>query len=70
MLAAWLVLTGPDNQTIEIQTPHIVTTRPPRGNEHFHPSVKCLLHMADGKVVTVIQTCEEVRQMREELEQE
>lgn len=70
VLAAWLALSGPDGQPIEINPHHIVSSRPPRGNEHFHKDVKCLLHTADGKIATVTETCDEVHRRMQELEQE
>lgn len=55
-----VILTGPENQQIFVNPAEVVTIRRPRGPDHFDPSVKCLLHMADGKFVAVIETCETV----------
>jgi hypothetical protein len=35
------------------------------GSKHFTEKAKCLINLADGKFVTVIETCEEVRKQIE-----
>jgi len=64
----WMLLTGPGGQTIQLNPDHIVSTRPPRGNEHFHKDIHCLIHTTDGKLVTVQETCERVQELREDIE--
>jgi hypothetical protein len=68
--SAWLTLTGPGGQTIEVNPSHIVSSRVPRGNEHFHADIHCLLHTADGKLITVTETCDVVRERMQDLEQQ
>jgi hypothetical protein len=60
---ALVTLTGPDGQKIDVNPAEVVTVREPRASilEHIAPGTKCLLHMADGKMVMVVETCDEVR---------
>lgn len=55
-----IILDGPDNQKVFINPAEVVTVRRPRGTDHFDPNVRCLLHMADGKFVAVVNACDEV----------
>jgi len=45
--------------------PALITNmrNPEPNNPSFTPTVRCLINMADGKFVTVKETCEEVRRM-------
>lgn len=61
LLAAWLTVTGPDNQEIVLNAEEIVTLRPPRVSEHFAPGAQCLINTEDGKFLTVMETCLEIR---------
>jgi hypothetical protein len=47
--------------------PSMVThlRNPEPGNGAFSPGVKCQINMADGKFVTVKETCAEVRKLME-----
>jgi len=61
-----ILLTGPDNQRIELNPQQVVTLREPRtpgDQEHFPKAVRCLIHTTDGKFVTVTETCDQVRQL-------
>jgi hypothetical protein len=49
-------VTGPEGQIIAVNPLAIVSTRTPRG--HFSKGIKCLIHTADGKYISVIETCE------------
>jgi len=61
-LASELVpLMGLERQMIWVNPAEVVTVRAPRGDTSLHPGVKCILHMADGKTVSVIEDCAEVR---------
>lgn len=62
LVASFVAFTGPDGQRIDVQTSQITSVREPRSVEHFAPGVKCILHMTDGKFVTVIEPCETVRE--------
>lgn len=66
VLVALVMLTGPDQQPIELNPQQVVTVRPPRGNEHFAPGVHCLIHTTDGKIVAVLEDCPTVRGLLEE----
>jgi hypothetical protein len=64
VLALHLVrLTGLDHQPIDINPEEVVTLREPRGQDrsHFSADIKCLIHTADGKIVTVVEDCDTVR---------
>jgi hypothetical protein len=54
-------LTGPDNQRLEVNPASVVGIREPRGGDHFHPEIKCLLNTADGKIIGVRERCYEAR---------
>jgi hypothetical protein len=72
-LALHLVrLTGPDNQTVLINPEQVIALREPRGGqgEHFHASVKCLVFTSDSKYTPVAETCAEVRQKLEQLDED
>ena len=56
-------LTGPDDQIIIINEDEITSMRSPRGTDHMHPDIKCMIYTSDTKIVAVIQTCQEVRKM-------
>lgn len=60
-----ILLTGPDNQRIEVNPDAVTNFRPPRGNDHFAPGVKCLVFLSDGKPLTVIETCDQVKYLLE-----
>lgn len=68
VLAMHLVrLSGPDGQEIIVNKDQVVTVRTPRNIEgHFHKDVKCIIHLADGKFVAVVEPCDIVRQLLEE----
>jgi uncharacterized protein YlzI (FlbEa/FlbD family) len=72
LLALQLIeLTGPDNQAIEVNPKQIITIREPRGKEeHFPHGTRCLLNMADGKIVVVQETCEKVDEELRAIERE
>jgi hypothetical protein len=53
-------------QRIDINPREVVSVREPRDADHFAPGVKCLLHMADSKVVMVIESCAVVLEKLEE----
>lgn len=67
---ALVILTGPGGQNIEINPNSVVSIREPRSAEHFAPDVKCLIHMVDGKVITVVDTCDSVSLKLQENNQE
>jgi len=60
-----VLLTGPGGQPILVNPDTIVSIRSRRDTEHFHADIKCLLHMADGKVITVVEDCDTVREKLE-----
>jgi hypothetical protein len=56
-------LTGPERQVIQVNPNVIVSLRAPRVNEHFAPGAKCLVHTGDGKIIVVLETCEQVNRL-------
>jgi hypothetical protein len=60
---ALIQLTGPGSQVIHVNPDQIVTTRVvrPTQKDQFGPGVQCLVHTADGKYISVLETCDEVR---------
>jgi hypothetical protein len=54
-------LTLPPDQVTSLRNP---PTKGDRGS-HFPPEANCLVGLADGKAVPVIETCETVRPMME-----
>lgn len=66
----WITLHGPDNVTIDVNPAQIVTVREPRGQQErvVHKDVKCLLFLADGKFIAVVEDCATVRARLDDLE--
>jgi hypothetical protein len=65
-LALGLVLLhGPHGHKIYINPESVTTIRasPNEKNEHFTEAVRCLLNTSDGKFISVVETCEEVREL-------
>jgi hypothetical protein len=50
-------LTGPDSQRIFVNPAEVTAVKEPRGGDTGH----CLLLMADGRLTTVAEACDEVR---------
>jgi hypothetical protein len=55
----WLALHGLDGQTIYVNPSEIVSARAP-STDLLHSDVKCTLQTADGKLINVTDTCDEV----------
>jgi hypothetical protein len=62
-LFSFLALHGPDGQPIDINSTEIVAIRAPRGTDHVHRDIKCLVFTTDGKFTAVQETCEGVQKM-------
>lgn len=65
-----ILLHGADGAAIEVNPDQITSLRGPREGvtEHdrmYHKATNCLINLADGKAVAVIETCEVVQQMIE-----
>ena len=56
-----ILLTGPDHQPIEVNPEAITSIRPPRVSDHFAPGTHCLVFMTDGKLITAVETCEQIK---------
>jgi len=68
MLAVALVeLQGPDGQVVYVNPAEVTTVREPRGlnTGHWGAAIKCLVMLADGKFITVINPCDDVRKKLE-----
>jgi hypothetical protein len=59
-------LTGPEHQVIELNPKQIISMRAPRVAEHFAGGTHCLIHTSDGRIVVVMETCEQVYKLVEE----
>jgi hypothetical protein len=63
LLATSLVeLSGPGGQRIFVSPSQIISVRQPRSDQHFAPGTRCLVGTTDGKYLTVVEPCDEVRQ--------
>ena len=61
-----IVLHSGTGTAIDVNTETITNLRNPEpNNSAFTPNVKCQINMTDGKFVTVMETCKEVRQVME-----
>jgi len=59
-----LTVHGPGNQIIELNIDAISSVREPRRSEgHFHRDVRCLLIMTNGRIVTVVETCNQINDL-------
>jgi hypothetical protein len=57
----FIQLTGPNNQTIDVNPDSIVSLRPHHGDDRpFHKEINCVIYTSDGKFVGVIEDCETV----------
>jgi hypothetical protein len=71
--AAVLVLVHtPNGDLVEVNPDQIVSLRtaaPDREDEKrlYHKSIKCLINLADGKFVAIVENCDTVRNQMEEL---
>ena len=57
-----LLLHAPDGQEYRIASEQVTSLHAPRpsGDKHFVSTVHCLVNLADGKFVSVVETCPEV----------
>lgn len=62
-----ITLTGPDGQVIQLAPDKIATIRTPRGDDHFHKSINCLIFTTDGKNISVVETCAKVQQLLDQV---
>lgn len=59
-----IVLHNPDGHQIDINPAQVTSLRAaPEGQarEHFTGRVRCMINLTDGKFVTVVESCDEVR---------
>jgi hypothetical protein len=55
-----ILLTGPDNQAIELNIDEVVSVRQPRSTDHFASGTRCIINTTDGKFVLVQELCSSV----------
>lgn len=72
-LVQLLLLHAPDGREIDVNPATITSLREAgpddRSDKHLVKGVRCMISLADGKFVNVVETCESVRRMvREEVE--
>jgi len=67
-----IVLHSKDGREIDINPESITqlheTADDDADNKYFTPGVRCMVALADGKFVTVVETCVEVRKLIKERE--
>jgi ketosteroid isomerase-like protein len=63
LVFAFVTLTGPQNQKIDVNPNEVVTIRNNRteAGSYFADGVRCLIHTTDGKIVNVVEDCDTVR---------
>jgi hypothetical protein len=63
LVAAFIQLTGPDGQVIYLDTSKVITIRQPRGTDkgHWAAGTRCLVFTDDGKFITTVNTCDDIR---------
>ena len=61
--AILITLHGPGHQLIDINPHFIVSMRTPREHNasYLHESVNCVLSMNNGKLISVVESCDDVR---------
>lgn len=63
-----LVLHGPNGHAITLNPQQVTSLHaavPGQKNQQISDAVKCLINTTDGKFVSVIETCDDVRRMIE-----
>jgi hypothetical protein len=55
-----ILLTGPDNQPIQLNIDEVVSVRQPRSADHFAVGARCIINTTDGKFVLVQELCSSV----------
>jgi hypothetical protein len=60
-------LHGPGNQIISLNPNEIVALRTPQKSDHFAEGVRCFVATADGKFSTVLEDCNTIEKMLEEI---
>jgi hypothetical protein len=60
-----IVLHGGSGVAIEVNPNQVTHLRRSDGGKNFSGSVTCMINLADGKFVTVRESCEEVRALIE-----
>jgi len=67
-LIALILLHGPNGHEISV-SPRLITSMhaaiPGQPNKQFNDDVNCVINTADGKFVSVVETCDEVRTLIE-----
>jgi hypothetical protein len=60
----WIILHGLENQQIYLNPEQVISIRQPRGlnSGHWPAGVRCLVTTVDGKYLTVVETCAEIRE--------
>jgi hypothetical protein len=63
-----VAFTGPDHQAVEVNPQEVASIRQPRGSDHFSSETHCVIYTTDGKFISVVETCEQVRARLEQAE--
>lgn len=68
-----LILHAPNGNEISVNPDEIVSLRgkfEESGDKHFIKEVQCLINTADGKFITVVEHCDEIRRKIEEIQRQ
>ena len=60
-----VMLTAPDGKYLAVHSSEVVALRGKGSAQMMHEGVRCLVFTADGKFLSVVETCAEVRQKLE-----
>jgi hypothetical protein len=65
LLCSLIALHGPEGQLIYLNPEQIVSVRQPRGlnTGHWPAGVKCLVTTVDGKYITTLETCPQIKEL-------
>lgn len=61
VLTLWIAVTMPGGASVELNAGQIVSVRPPSISGHYTPDTRCIIHTADGKYVTTIESCDAIK---------
>ena len=65
IFAAMIVLHSASGVEIDVNSREVTNLRRPETGSNFSKNVKCQVNFTDGKFITVIETCDEVRRIME-----
>lgn len=68
VVAMLIAISGPDGQTIWLNPEAVISVREPRGTSqgHWPANTRCLVMTVDGKFITTVENCTDVRRKLEQ----